>query len=73
MIVEEVKSQANVRRAGPTTCQRESASVIGGTGVQEELQEEATGCLSAKEEPLPAETAEQFELVKRKMGIFCND
>ncbi len=73
VIVEEVKGQANVRRADPTTCQPESAPVIASAGVQQELQEEAAECLSAKEEMLAAETVEQFELAKRKMDIFCND
>jgi len=73
VIVEEMKDQANVRRADPTACQPESAEVLKSADVQEELQEEAAECLSAKEEMLAAETTEQFDLAKRKMDIFCND
>jgi outer membrane lipoprotein SlyB len=73
VIVEQVKDQANVRRADPTACQPESADVLASPDVQEELQEEAEECLAAKEELLAAQTAEQFELAERKMAIFCND
>jgi hypothetical protein len=73
VIVEEVKGQANVRRADPATCQPESAPVVASADVQEELQEEASECAAAKEAMLAAETEEQFELAKRKMDIFCND
>jgi hypothetical protein len=73
VVVEEVKGQANVRRADPTTCQPESAPVIASPDVQEELQEEAAECLAAKDALLAAETDEQFQLAKRKMDIFCND
>jgi outer membrane lipoprotein SlyB len=73
VIVEEVKGQANVRRADPAACQPESASVIASADVQEELQEEAAECVAAKEALLAAETEEQFDLAQRKMAIFCND
>jgi hypothetical protein len=73
VIVEEVKDQANVRRADPSACAPESAPVIASSDVQQEFQEEATECLEAKEELLAAETEEQFDLAKRKMDIFCND
>ena len=73
VVVEEIQGQANVRRADPSACAPESAPVIASADVQEELQEEANECLSAKEEMLAAETSEQFELAKRKMDIFCND
>ena len=73
VIVEEVKGQANVRRADPAACQPESAPVIASADVQEELQEEAEECVAAKEGVLAAETEEQFELAKRKMAIFCNE
>ena len=49
MIVEQVKDQANVRRADPTACQPESKEVLASADVQEELQEEAAECLAAKE------------------------
>ena len=73
VVVEEVKGQANVRRADPTACQPESAAAIASPEVQEELQEEAAECLAAKDALLAAETDEQFQLAKRKMDIFCND
>jgi outer membrane lipoprotein SlyB len=72
-IVEEVKGKANIRRADPTACEPESAPVMSSAEVQEELQEEAAECLSAKEELMAAETEEAFELARRKMEIFCND
>jgi outer membrane lipoprotein SlyB len=73
VIVEQVKDQANVRRADPTACQPESSQVIASPDVQEELQEEAAECQAAKEALLAAETSEQFDVAKRKMDIFCND
>jgi outer membrane lipoprotein SlyB len=73
VVVEEVKGQANIRRTDPTACQPESATMIASAAVQEELQEEASECLTAKEELLAAETAEQFDLAKRKMDLFCNN
>ncbi len=73
VIVEQVRDQANVRRADPTACQPESAAAIASADVQEELQEEAAECQAAKDAMLAADTAEQFELAKRKMDIFCND
>lgn len=73
VIIEEVRDQANVRRADPVACQPASAPVMSSPAVQEELQEEAAECAAAKEELLAAETAEQFELARRKMAIFCND
>jgi hypothetical protein len=47
--------------------------VVTSPEVQEEFQEEAAECLAAKEALLAADTAEHFELAKRKMSIFCND
>jgi len=73
VIVEQVKDQANVRRADPTACEPESEPVMSSADVQEELQEEAAECLAAKEEMLAAQTEEQFNLAQRKMDIFCND
>jgi len=73
VIVEQVKDQANLRRADPTACEPESAAAIASADVQEELQEEAAECQAAKEELLAAETADQFDVAKRKMDIFCND
>ena len=65
VIIEQVKDQANVRRADPTACQPESAAAIASADVQEELQEEAAECQAAKEELL--------DIATRKMDIFCND
>jgi hypothetical protein len=72
-MVEQVKDNANVRRADPTACQPESKEVLASEDVQEELQEEAAECAAAKEELLAAETPDQFNLAERKMQIFCND
>jgi len=71
--VEEVNGQANVRRADRAACAPEAASVMSSPDVQEELQEEAAECFAAKEALLAAETAEQFDVAKRKMDIFCNN
>jgi outer membrane lipoprotein SlyB len=73
VIIEQVKDQANVRRADPTACEPESAAVMSSADVQEELQEEAAECQAAKDALLAAETAEQLDIAKRKMDIFCND
>lgn len=72
VVVEEVKGQANLRRVDPGTCASESVPTVASPDVREELLEEATDCLSAMETLLAAEIADQYDLAKREMGIFCN-
>ena len=68
--VEETSKGANVRRGDPSMCEPASAQAV--AELEDEMQEEAAECASAKDGLLAAETAEQFELAKRKMDILCN-
>jgi outer membrane lipoprotein SlyB len=68
--VEEHSKGANIRRIDPSACAPKSEQVI--SSLEEEMQEEAAECATAKDELLAAETADQFELAKRKMDILCN-
>ncbi len=68
--VEEHSKGANIRRIDPTACEPKGDQVV--AELEEEMQEEAAECAAAKDELMAAETAEQFELAKRKMDILCN-
>jgi len=68
--VEQVRDNANVRRADPVLCEPETRQVMG--DLEPELQEEAEECYVAKQELLNAETDEQASLATRKISILCN-
>ena len=68
--VEQVKDNANIRRADPVLCEPETSQVMG--ELQPELQEEAEECYAAKQELLNAESDDQASLAARKISILCN-
>jgi outer membrane lipoprotein SlyB len=68
--VEEQSQGANIRRIDPAACAPEADQVI--AELEDEMQEEAAECATAKNELLAATTADAFELAKRKMDILCN-
>jgi len=68
--VEQVKDNANVRRADPVLCEPETRQVMG--DLEPELEEEAEECYAAKQELLNAETDEQASLAARKISVLCN-
>lgn len=68
--VEQVRDNANIRRADPVLCEPETRQVMG--DLQPELQEEAEECYAAKQELLNAASDEQASLAARKISILCN-
>jgi outer membrane lipoprotein SlyB len=68
--VEQVRDNANIRRADPVLCEAETRQVMG--DLEPELQEEAEECYAAKQELLNAESDEQASLAARKISILCN-
>jgi outer membrane lipoprotein SlyB len=68
--VEQVRDNANIRRADPVLCEPETRQVMG--DLEPELQEEAEECYAAKQELLNAESDEQASLAARKISILCN-
>ena len=68
--VEQVRDNANIRRADPVLCEPETRQVMG--DLEPELEEEAEECYAAKQELLNAETDEQASLATRKISILCN-
>jgi outer membrane lipoprotein SlyB len=68
--VEQVRDNANIRRADPVLCEAETRRVMG--DLEPELQEEAEECYAAKQELLNAESDEKASLAARKISILCN-
>jgi len=68
--VEQVRDNANIRRADPVLCEPETRQVMG--DLEPELEEEAEECYAAKQELLNAETDEQATLATRKVSVLCN-
>lgn len=68
--VEEVKDNANVRRVDPAMCQPAAREII--PDVQEELEEEADECYTAKQELLAADSDEAVERAVLKVKLLCN-
>jgi hypothetical protein len=71
VIVEETGSTANVRRVTPTAC--ESASAKAREELHGSFQQEAAECHEAKQQLVNAKTADEVDLVRRKMEILCSD
>lgn len=69
--VEQVRDNANIRRADPVLCEPETRQVMG--DLEPELQEEAEECYAAKQELLNAESDDQASLAARKISILCNN
>jgi hypothetical protein len=71
--VEQKGNTANIRRVSETVCSPAAEPVLKDKDIQAEMQEEADECLQAKQGLLSAETTEQIEMAKVKIGILCND
>jgi hypothetical protein len=69
--VEQVRDNANIRRADPVLCEPETQQIMG--ELEGELLEEADECYAAKQELLAAETDERASLAARKVSVLCND
>jgi hypothetical protein len=71
VVVEESGSTANIRRASSTMCQRESAQAV--AQVSPQLQTHAAECVTAKQQVVDAQTADQVDLAMRKVKILCDE
>lgn len=71
VIVEESGSTANIRRASSTMCQRESTQAV--AQVAPQLQSHAAECVTAKQQVVDAQTADQVDLAMRKVKILCDE
>ncbi|HMF29011.1 MAG TPA: hypothetical protein VKE42_09590 [Candidatus Cybelea sp.] len=71
VVVEESGNTANIRRASPVLCQRESAPAA--AQVSQVLQTHANECAAAKQQLVEATSAEQVDLATRKVQILCDD
>ena len=69
--VEESGKTANIRRVTATMC--EPASQRAREAVADELQEEASECLAAKQQLVEANTSDAVDLALRKVKILCDD
>ena len=71
--VEQGATTANIRRAPAAACLPASQSVMQDAAIVEELQEDATACMLAKQELVDAESDEAIERAVRKVQILCYD
>jgi len=70
VVVEETSQGANIRRVSPEVCNPGSQDVV--DELEEEFQEEASECASAKTELAAAQTDEAFDRAMKKISILCN-
>lgn len=63
-------SNANIRRVAETFCDPASADVV--ASLQDEMLEEAEGCLAAKQELTAADSDEAVDRALRKISILCD-
>lgn len=61
---------ANIRRAAKTLCEPESAEVV--ADLSQELHEEASECVAAKQELLAADSDAGVDRALRKISILCD-
>lgn len=71
VLVEETGMNANIRRKDPALCQPANNQVM--SQVQDELQEDASECDTAKQRLFAAKTPEEVEVARQVMEILCND
>ncbi len=62
----------NVRRVSSHLCEAAATNTVGAE-IQEELEEDATLCLQAKERMMEADTDEALEVAIRRVHILCDD
>jgi len=71
--VEESGGSTNLRRAHASACEPASQSVMQDPAIVEELQEEASECIAAKQELIDAEDDAAVERALRKVQVLCFD
>lgn len=71
VMIEEIRDTVNIRRMDSSACDPKSQTAL--KQVEEELQEEASECVAAKELLLKAETDEEIELAVRKIKLLCSN
>lgn len=71
--VEEAGGSVNLRRAHATACEPASQSTMQDPAIVEELQEEASECVAAKQELIDAEDDAAVERALRKVQVLCFD
>lgn len=73
VFVEESGGTANIRRAPATACEAESQDVMNDPAIIEEMQEEATECVAAKQELVDADSDALVDRAVRKIQLLCYD
>ena len=71
VVVEVTNDRANVRRVNPEVCDPAAAEVV--KDLNEEFQEEAAECASARTELAAAKTDAEFDRALMKVDILCNN
>ena len=71
VVVEVSNDRANVRRVNPEVCDPAAAEVV--KDLNEEFQEEAAECASARAELAAAKTDAEFDRALMKVDILCNN
>ena len=70
VVVEETGQGTNIRRVNREVCDPAAAEVV--TELQQEFQEEAAECASARKELAAAKTDAEFDRALMKVDILCN-
>jgi uncharacterized protein YcfJ len=70
VVVEETSQGANIRRVNREVCDPAAAEVV--ADLEEEFQEEAAECASARAELAAAKTDAEFDRALMKVDILCN-
>lgn len=70
VVVEETGNGTNIRRVSPEVCNPASQGVV--DALEQEFQEEAAECATAKAQVAAAETDEALDRAMRKVSILCN-
>jgi hypothetical protein len=71
VLIEETGQGANIRRVSDEVCSPAAAAVV--ADLQEEFQEEAEECATARKELAAADTDEELERALTKMDILCSN
>ena len=71
VVVEETSQGANIRRVNREVCDPAAAEVV--AELQDEFQEEAAECASARAELAAAKTDAEFDRALMKVDILCNN
>jgi hypothetical protein len=71
VLIEETVQGANIRRVSDEVCSPAAAAVV--ADLEEEFQEEAEECASARKELAAASTDEELDRALTKMDILCSN